>query len=384
MLSSTPTDIKYTCYSPTRIRQQLQEYNIPLHNKKRGQNFLIQRDIAHKITSIIKERILLNKKADKSIKILEIGSGLGGLSLALLENDFHVYAIEIQEQLCQLLTSNIKEFQKKKDEITPNPSNPFPFYIQNEDALTTLARLAHFEKIQFTNSQNKIYEMHAEEIKNICSNVPYSISTPLLIASVQIPSVEHAFFVLQEEFSNRVLAKDSRSNSLHIFLHNFGNWEGSTRITKNCFFPAPKVNSSLLIYEQYTHDLRVDPQLLEFILRISFVHKRKTLMNSWNQSWNHIVTTFLEKDRSKNKKIIDKNKPSPIVNIGGCDILETKKEEPLQNKILLQFMRQFSFERLLSLAKSNDFPIKSRAEELPKEDYYKLVSQISKEIKNDE
>ena len=220
--------------------------------KSLGQNFLIDKNIIKKISNLIN---LQNKV------VLEIGPGTGNLSSSILENKpKKFFAIEKDKKLFLHLK---KQFNHQ---IT----------IINQDILK-------FDENSL--SKDKLI---------VFGNLPYNISTEILSKWILNLKDDHFWFdililMFQKEVANRIIAK--HDTSAYGRLSVLANWKLQIKkifdISPSCFFPKPKVESSLLVFKpkKIFYKLK-NPKNLEKITRIFFNHRRKMIKKPYNQLFN--------------------------------------------------------------------------------------------------
>ncbi len=217
--------------------------------KSLGQNFLIDQNIIEKITNIIDIK-------DKSI--LEVGPGTGNL------------------------TSSILKKKPKKF-----------FVIEKDDNLSSVLEKKFENKIVIINKD--ILKINENKISNdklvVFGNLPYNISTEILCKWILNLDDKKIWFsnlllMFQKEVADRIISNYNSSNYGRLSI--LSNWK--LNITKlidikaNCFFPKPKVESSLLIFTPKKKFFELqDPNNLEKITRIFFNHRRKMIKKPFNQ-----------------------------------------------------------------------------------------------------
>ena len=219
--------------------------------KSLGQNFLINRDILEKITSIVP---IQNKH------ILEVGPGTGNLtSFILKKNPRELIVVEKDNDLAL----NLKE--KFLNKLT----------VINRDIL---------EIDEAKLSKNKMI---------VFGNLPYNISTEILskwITNVKdIFWFDHLILMFQKEVADRIIAQSNTSAYGRLSI--LANWR--LKINKICdispesFSPRPKIQSSLIHFTPKKKFAEIkDPRNLEKITRIFFNHRRKMLKKPFNQIFN--------------------------------------------------------------------------------------------------
>ena len=221
--------------------------------KSLGQNFLTDRNILEKITSIV---------PIKNKHILEVGPGTGNLTSFILKNNpKEILVIEKDNELADNLD---KIFNKQ---IT----------IINDDVLNIDETLLFKEKIKIT----------------VFGNLPYNISTEIL--SKWILNLKGNFWfdylvlMFQKEVADRIIAKFNTSSYGRLSI--LSNWK--LNIEKICdikpesFSPRPKIDSSLLLFSPKEKFFQIkDPKNLEKITRVFFSQRRKMLKKPFNQLFN--------------------------------------------------------------------------------------------------
>ena len=205
--------------------------------KKFGQNFLIDNNILNKITNLINY---------EKLEILEIGPGDGRLTDSILKkNPKNLDLVEIDKDLY----INLKNKYSNNKNVN----------IENEDILNY--------KI------NKQYDL-------IISNLPYNVSSQVLVQLSTIKKKpKNMILMFQKEFASRLL--DINLNSINALVNCFYDVKLRFNVSKNCFRPIPKVNSSVLTFVKKEKFLLKEVEIDKYInfKRKLFSHKRKTLKN---------------------------------------------------------------------------------------------------------
>ena len=220
--------------------------------KSLGQNFLEDKNIIKKIidTTVIRDET-----------ILEVGPGTGNLTEYILKkNPKELFVIEKDNNLTSILE------QKFKDKIK----------IINDDIL-------------------KVNEKEITKDKLIVfGNLPYNISTEILCKWIINLNNELFWFkglilMFQKEVADRIISKINSSHYGRLSV--LANWrlriEKVFDIKPSCFYPKPKVDSSLLIFKPKKSFLKIkDAKNLEKITRVFFNHRRKMIKKPFNQLFN--------------------------------------------------------------------------------------------------
>ena len=216
--------------------------------KSLGQNFLIDENVLNKIVSLIK---IENKS------ILEIGPGTGNLTSYILKNNpKKLIVIEKDEELIIFLK---KKFEEKIE-------------IINEDIL-------------------KINEKNLDKEKLIVfGNLPYNISTEILTKWIlnlknKIFWFDSLILMFQKEVAERIISNFNSSKYGRLSI--LANWKLDVDkvfdISPNCFYPKPKVESSLLFFRPKKIFYQFEnPRNLEKVTRVFFNQRRKKLKKPFN------------------------------------------------------------------------------------------------------
>lgn len=233
------------------LRQTVEEYGL-MAKKSLGQNFLLDQNVTDKII-----RLSLDKQGLTDLKrfsILEIGPGPGGLTRAVLKAyPKSLTVIEMDERCIEIMQE-----LKKQTEI--------PFDILNADALSVDFSLLNIENMQ------------------IVSNLPYNISVPLLTKWLKsIDKIEAMTLMFQKEVAERICApiKTKEYGRLSVMAQLVCSVEKLWTLNPECFVPAPKVQSTVLLFKP----LKSKPanellQKVEKLTMAAFSQRRKMIRQS--------------------------------------------------------------------------------------------------------
>ena len=203
--------------------------------KRYGQNFLIDKNILRKIYQLIPK---------ENLNILEIGPGIGSLT---------EYIIKTKPKLFELVEIDQNFIPILKD------------------------KFSYYKNIKLTNIDILKYKIN-ESINLIISNLPYNISSQILVKiclSNKQPS--NLILMFQKEFALRLI--DKKLNSLNSLVQCFYDTKKVFDVSKNCFRPSPKVNSSVLFFRKIEKPLLLNSEIENFISfkQKVFSFKRKSL-----------------------------------------------------------------------------------------------------------
>ncbi len=205
--------------------------------KKYGQNFLIDNNILKKISALIPRN---------NQNILEIGPGNGKLTDEIITTKPKKLSIvEIDKDLI----INLKE----------KYSNNKIIKIINADILDLSI---------------------SEEYQIVVSNLPYNISSQILIKLSLLENIPNKLILMfQKEFARRLLSK--KINSINSIICCFYDVNLNFHVSRNCFRPIPKVDSSVLTFSKKNKSLLEKDEINNFInfKRNLFSYKRKSLKN---------------------------------------------------------------------------------------------------------
>jgi 16S rRNA (adenine1518-N6/adenine1519-N6)-dimethyltransferase len=233
------------------IRQELKEYGLT-PKKRLGQNFLVDRNIQNKV--------IRTAEVAKGDIILEVGPGLGEMTLALALQAKKVIAVEIDSKLVAIL--------EKKMRGHPNVE------VVKSDIL----------KFDF----DQFLKREGYPIK-VVANLPYQISTPLLFRFIESKDVFSTFtLMLQREVAERMVAPPGRKEygPLSIFIQLSFDLTIRFFIKPSAFFPPPKVDSALVHMAWREEPLAetIDEEWFKRVVKACFGYRRKTLVNSLKHS----------------------------------------------------------------------------------------------------
>jgi 16S rRNA (adenine1518-N6/adenine1519-N6)-dimethyltransferase len=212
--------------------------------KKFGQNFLHNQAIINAIIMAMHPKPL--------DKVIEIGPGLGALTTPLLTIIDNLTVIEIDKDLQSFLTHEFKYSHKLN--------------IIKNDVL----------KVDFSQLGSNL---------RLIGNLPYNISTPLLIKLIQFkPYICDMLFMLQKEVVDRITASPNckQYGRLTIMLQNYFTVEHILDVPNHAFNPAPKVESAVIRLTPINNDNLDANEFKNFekLITQAFAMRRKTIANN--------------------------------------------------------------------------------------------------------
>ena len=229
--------------NPEIIKELLAEQGLRV-KKDLGQHFLLSRKI---IGKIIKAAQL--KKTDT---VLEIGPGLGVLTVELAKHVKLVIAVEKDEKLVQVLQNNLKTEKLKNVEVVSDDILKF--------------------------SPNKLLTTNYKLI----SNLPYQITSPILWKFLHEEKFKPELLVLmlQKEVAARVTAKPGNMSLLSVLVQYYTAPSVVVQVKRTLFYPPPKVDSTVLKFQISNFKFQIDEKKLFKLVKSGFKSKRKTLRNN--------------------------------------------------------------------------------------------------------
>jgi 16S rRNA (adenine1518-N6/adenine1519-N6)-dimethyltransferase len=211
--------------------------------KKLGQNFVIDANTCRKIV----------KGADVGSEdvALEIGPGLGSLTLAMMESAREVIAIEIDDRLAAELPETAKRHGFDISKLT----------IINEDAMSV--------------STLPI------EPTVLVANLPYNVSVPVLLRFLELfPTLRSGVVMVQSEVADRLVAKPNSKTygSPSVKATWWADLTSAGTVSRSIFWPVPNVDSSLVRFVR--HQSAGDEALRKVVFKIidaAFAQRRKMM-----------------------------------------------------------------------------------------------------------
>ncbi len=256
--------------SPTEIKSLLSKYGIRL-SKGLGQNFLIDQKVLAKIIEAA--------EISPQETILEIGPGIGTLTQKLAESAGKVIAVEKDMNMVEILKETLDNY--KNIEIIPDDIL---------ELLNPKHEVRNSKQIQ--NSKSEIFEdykLKAISYK-LVANIPYYITAPLIRALLENENPpKDIILMVQKEVAQRICAKPPEMSLLAVSVQYYAEPKIFSYVSKNCFWPAPKIDSAILKISNIKKIPRTEAEQFFTIVKAGFSHPRKQLLNN--------LSSALKKDR---------------------------------------------------------------------------------------
>ena len=239
-----------------------------------GQNFLVQDHVIEKIVQLA--------EVQPTDVLVEVGPGLGTLTVALLDRARAVCSLEADSELEQVLAVTCKE---------PHPDS---FALVMGDALAiTPQKLADAYSALPAVAHDAATS--APMPTKFVSNLPYQVAATLILKFFQeLPSLERAVVMVQAEVADRIAAKPSTKayGAYTAKLSLFAQVTGRFEVGPGNFMPPPRVNSAVVRLDRtqarnlVTSKLLSEEELLHTmsVIDAAFAQRRKTIRNSMSAS----------------------------------------------------------------------------------------------------
>lgn len=214
------------------------------YKKSLGQNFLKDKNIIKKIADSI--------NPTEEDLIIEIGPGAGALTKELVKKKSEVICFEIDTRLKEIL-----------EQI-------------NSEKLTIIFKDFLSIKINKYIDQNKYKNLY------FVGNLPYYITTAIINKIVKESNPYEITIMVQKEVADRFSAKPGTKDysSISIFLQYNFDIERVCNVSKTCFEPVPKVDSSVIKFKRNKKISANDEEKFYKLIKDSFTQKRKNLRNN--------------------------------------------------------------------------------------------------------
>lgn len=234
--------------SLSQVKELLRQQRI-MPKKRLGQNFLIDKNINKKII----EEINLTKDDI----ILEIGAGFGNLTEPMAEKAYKVYAIELDKKIVRVLRENLHSLKNV-------------IIIESD-----------FLKLDL----NKIIEGESDRNVKVIGNLPYYISSPIIFHLLKYKIyIDFVLITVQKEVAKRLVAKPHSKDYgiLGCLLNFYAQTSIARYISKNSFYPKPKVDSALVklkFLKKSPLRLKNEGTFIK-VIKAGFSKRRKNILNA--------------------------------------------------------------------------------------------------------
>lgn len=237
--------------SPTATREMLEAFGLATKHRL-GQNFLVDNHVI--------ERIMALGGLTGTERVLEVGPGIGTLTLALLQDAARVVSVEADPELEPVLAAHAAEHGN------------FRFIMG--DALKV--------------PPSAIAEAAEGEPTVLAANLPYNVAATIILDFFQkMPALQRAVVMVQKEVADRIAAapgtKAYGAYTVKLGLH--ARVTGRFEVPPRCFMPAPHVDSAVVRLERRAAgdavpDAGASAEDVARVVDAAFAQRRKTIRNS--------------------------------------------------------------------------------------------------------
>ncbi len=225
---------------------------LPFADKELGQHFLKDQKVITSITSDFK---------DVAKNIIEVGPGPGILTKGLSEHQLPLHVLEKDERMAEYLNPILS-----------------PSHINFLDALA-------LDYDQFIEDKAISQDLW------LVSNLPYNISTPLLIKFIQTKKIKYMTLMFQKEVADKAFAFARTKNvmgSLMVLTQTYFEVSLLCKVAPGAFIPPPKVDSAVLSFKRIENPIipLSEFKVFEQFLRLTFSQKRKQMKKVLKSGYN--------------------------------------------------------------------------------------------------
>ncbi|MEP6842857.1 MAG: 16S rRNA (adenine(1518)-N(6)/adenine(1519)-N(6))-dimethyltransferase RsmA, partial [Pseudolysinimonas sp.] len=202
-----------TLLGPAEIRDLADQLGLQ-PTKKLGQNFVVDANTVRKIVRVA--------KVEAGDEVLEVGPGLGSLTLGLLEAGARVTAVEIDARLAAQLPLTVAE-------LAPDVASSLTVITDDAMKVTGLPGAP----------------------KRLVANLPYNVSVPVLLHLLKtVPTLQSALVMVQAEVGQRIAAAPGSKiyGSPSVKAAWYGTWSTAGSVSRQVFWPVPNVDSILVSF----------------------------------------------------------------------------------------------------------------------------------------
>jgi 16S rRNA (adenine1518-N6/adenine1519-N6)-dimethyltransferase len=221
------------------LRELLDSRNVR-PKKRYGQNFVVDPNTIRKVVDVA--------DVHPGSHVLEIGAGVGSLTLGLAATEARVTAIEVDERLLPLLSESV----------------------------------TGRDNVQVVHGDVMKMDPAALSGDAVVANLPYNLAASIVLKVLtEVPSVASLTVMAQREVGERLTAASGNKvygqTSVLVAFH--ASTKVAARISRRAFYPVPDVDSVLVRIDRRPPP-DVDPQLFRDVVRAAFAQRRKTLRNA--------------------------------------------------------------------------------------------------------
>ncbi len=230
-------------------------------SKGLGQNFLCEESVPIAIAE--------GAGLDEYTCVIEVGPGVGALTVELCKRAHKVVAIELDKRLPNLLKETVGEYEN--------------FSLVEGDIL----------KVNIP----EVCKVFEGKRAVACANLPYYITTPAITTLIESKCFDTITVMVQREVARRICAKPATSDygafTLYINYHAEANVV--TEVDRECFIPSPNVDSTVVRLDiRKEPPVKCDKVKLFKLIHSAFAQRRKTLLNCLAFAYNDLSKADIE------------------------------------------------------------------------------------------
>ena len=239
--------------NPGATRALLEEYGLATKHRL-GQNFLIDNHVIEKIMDLA--------ALSGAERVVEVGPGIGTLTLALLQDAARVVSIEADRELQPVLETHAL----MHDNFA---------YIMG-DALRV--------------KPSEVAEAAGGEPTVLVANLPYNVAATIILQFFQtMPALKTAVVMVQKEVADRIAARPGTKvyGGYTAKLGLYAQVNGRFEVPPRCFMPAPHVDSAVVRLDRIEADRGLSDEVAAAVAEVidaAFAQRRKTIRNSMSSS----------------------------------------------------------------------------------------------------
>jgi len=228
-------------------------------SKSMGQNFLKDPNIPEKIVRL--------SNIDSSFGVIEIGPGVGALTVPLSESAGKVVAIELDDKLIPILSDIFTDCENVE-------------FVAGDVLKLDVAELVREKLTDFRYC--------------VCANLPYNITSPVITRLIEFDLFEQITVMVQREVARRICADPGSSDysAFSVFVNYHTEPVTLFDVPPECFVPRPKVYSSVVLMKPRAEKLlpKEDEDRFFKVVRAAFGQRRKTLVNALHATFGSKIS----------------------------------------------------------------------------------------------
>ena len=214
--------------------------------KSLGQNFINDENIIDKIVKY--------SCVDKDTLVIEIGPGAGVLSKKIIPLSGYTILYEIDTRLKEILN----------DTLSDNDNYEIIFNDVLKQNIAEDIKIFDYKKVY------------------VVANLPYYITTPIISKVISEISPDKIVVMIQEEVADRLCATVGSKDYAMITVSLWSRYDIKKlfRVSRNCFTPAPNVDSAVISLDKHNKYEIYDNNIFDKLIKDAFRFKRKNLRNN--------------------------------------------------------------------------------------------------------